>query len=142
MNRGKRNKNRVAGQRDKPAPGQPAKAAELEAAKRGMIEEGCTWPARDSSRSRTKRMVFRAIALVVIPLALLGGFELFLHAVGYGFPAHFFIPGRIDGRKVVHDNQKFGWRFFPPAIARTPRPVRLPTPKPPGKCRVFVFGAG
>ena len=37
-------------------------------------------------------------------------------------------------------NPRFGWRFFPVALARTPLPLAFPARKPPGTFRVFVFG--
>ena len=58
----------------------------------------------------------------------------------YGYPAHFYLAGRLNGQEVIQENRQFGWRFFPPAAARTPRPVTLPHIKPAGTCRVFVFG--
>jgi tetratricopeptide (TPR) repeat protein len=60
--------------------------------------------------------------------------------VGFGYPSHFFISGRLKGEPVVTDNQQFGWRFFPPAVARTPRPAVFSPIKPLRTCRLFVFG--
>ena len=41
---------------------------------------------------------------------------------------------------MLSDNPKFGWRFFPSAVARAPRPLFLAARKPPGTIRIFVFG--
>ncbi len=41
---------------------------------------------------------------------------------------------------MLTDNPKFGWRFFPPEVARAPRPLFLAAQKPAGTVRVFVFG--
>lgn len=41
---------------------------------------------------------------------------------------------------MLIDNPRFGWRFFPPAVARAPRPQYLAAQKPPGTVRIFVFG--
>ena len=38
------------------------------------------------------------------------------------------------------ENDKFGWRFFPRAIARSPSPLLVKAAKPPGACRIFLFG--
>ena len=38
------------------------------------------------------------------------------------------------------ENPKFGWRFFPPAVARTPQPLSLAAAKPPDSIRIFVLG--
>jgi Flp pilus assembly protein TadD len=91
------------------------------------------------SLSPRRRWCFRLLALLS-PLFVLGLLELGLRLIGYGYPTHFFLPDRINGEKIVHDNQQFGWRFFPPSIARTPRPVVLSALKPPQTCRIFVFG--
>ena len=37
-------------------------------------------------------------------------------------------------------NDRFGYRFFPPALARTPLPLRMAVNKPADTCRIFVFG--
>lgn len=77
---------------------------------------------------------------MLIPLFVLALLELVLRVAGYGYPTHFLLADRFNGQKVFHDNQQFGWRFFPPAIARTTRPVVLSPVKPPQTCRIFVFG--
>lgn len=41
---------------------------------------------------------------------------------------------------MLTDNPRFGWRFFPRAVARAPRPLFLAAQKPPGTVRIFVFG--
>ena len=41
---------------------------------------------------------------------------------------------------MLVDNPRFGWRFFPPAVARAPRPLYLSARKPVGTVRIFVFG--
>ena len=74
------------------------------------------------------------------PVLLLAVLEVFLRLSGYGFPTHFFIHQRINGREMLTDNAKFGWRFFPSEIARTPQPVLLTPHKEPGTIRIFVFG--
>jgi Flp pilus assembly protein TadD len=92
-----------------------------------------------SSFSPRRRWCFRLLALLT-PLVALALLELGLRLVGYGYPTHFFLLDRLNGEKIAHDNQQFGWRFFPPSIARTPRPVVFSPVKPPQTCRVFVFG--
>jgi tetratricopeptide (TPR) repeat protein len=52
----------------------------------------------------------------------------------------FFLPMRIDGKNYVIENDRFGWRFFGPDMARAPFPLVMPKPKPSGTIRVFVFG--
>ena len=86
-----------------------------------------------------RRWCFRFVALL-IPLFLLALLELALRLTDYGYPTHFLLVDRLKGQKVLRDNQQFGWRFFPPAIARTTRPVVLSPVKPPQTCRIYVFG--
>ena len=89
--------------------------------------------------SRAGRRWFRLLA-VAGPLVLLGGVELGLRLAGYGYPAGFFLDSSEEGRPKLTDNPKFGWRFFPPAVARAPQPLTLWARKPPGTIRLFVFG--
>ena len=84
--------------------------------------------------------MFSLTALVLVPLILFGGLEVVLRLAGFGYPTHFFLADRLNGQEIIRDNQQFGWLFFPPAVARTPRPVVLPRVKPPQTCRIFVFG--
>jgi len=86
-----------------------------------------------------KRWGFR-LACILIPLLLLLCIEFGLRLSGYGYPTSFFLKREIAGRTMLVENEKFGWRFFGPGMARTPRPIELPISKPPRTCRVFVFG--
>lgn len=100
-------------------------------------EPGRTPPA--APRSHRRRLVFRLVALLT-PVLLLGLIELMLRLAGYGYPTRFFLPAQIEGRAVRIENDKFGWRFFPPAIARSPTPTVLSAPKEPGTYRIFLLG--
>lgn len=73
-------------------------------------------------------------------MLLLAIAEIFLRISGYGHPTGFFLKQGIHGRKMLTDNWRFGWRFFPKEIARTPQPVAFSTRKAPGTFRIFVFG--
>jgi hypothetical protein len=90
--------------------------------------------------SHPKLWFFRLAALTVLPILLLLCLELGLRLFGVGYPTSFFLKRQVAGRTVLTENDKFGWRFFGPALARTPRPIELPVSKPPQTCRVFVFG--
>ncbi|HEV2210193.1 MAG TPA: tetratricopeptide repeat protein [Verrucomicrobiae bacterium] len=85
------------------------------------------------------RRWFRLVALIS-PLLLLALLEFGLRLAGYGFPTSFFLTTNDHGRATLSDNPKYGWRFFPPAVARAPRPLYLSARKPPGTVRIFVFG--
>src|SRR5690348_13673626 len=84
-----------------------------------------------------RRWCFRFFALLS-PLLVLALLEITLRLAGYGYPTHFLLADRFNGQKVLRDNQQFGWRFFPPAIARTTRPVVFSPIKPPQTCRIYV----
>ena len=73
---------------------------------------------------------FWLCSVFVFPLLLLGGFELALRLFSYGYPTSFFIRTQMDGRDYYVTNDKFGYRFFPPFLARTPSPLRMAAPKP------------
>jgi tetratricopeptide (TPR) repeat protein len=91
------------------------------------------------ARLRTRIRWFRALALLS-PILLVGVVELGLRLAGYGYATSFFLERRQEHRTMLVENPKFGWRFFPPAVARTPQPLSLAAAKPPDTIRVFVFG--
>ncbi|MGD1000331.1 MAG: tetratricopeptide repeat protein [Candidatus Brocadiia bacterium] len=77
--------------------------------------------------------------MVVVPALLLGLLEGGLRAFGYGYPSHYFVKAGA-GEKLT-SNGKFAWRFFSPAIARTPAvPTTFTAEKPAGTYRIFVLG--
>lgn len=82
-----------------------------------------------------RRRWFRLAALL-LPVALILLLELVLRLIGYGYPTNFFLR-RGD---VYIENQDFTRRYFPPGLARSPQPIVLKAKKPPGTCRIFVFG--
>jgi hypothetical protein len=84
--------------------------------------------------------LFRLIAATVIPLLLLGVLELVLRVSGFGYPTSFFLRSKIDGQDYYITNDRFGYRFFPPQIARTPFALRMKAKKPEKTCRIFLFG--
>jgi tetratricopeptide (TPR) repeat protein len=103
-------------------------------------------PKRSSPPSATKsvsspvRWLFRLAAMVLGPLLLLVILEAVLRLAGVGHPMSFFLPMRIDGKDCLVENDRFGWRFFGPEMARAPFPLAIPKVKPPETIRVFVFG--
>jgi tetratricopeptide (TPR) repeat protein len=90
--------------------------------------------------STGRKWLFRFIALVVLPLLLLGGVEAGLRLAGYGFPTGFFKKIRIADKDYFINNEKFTLRFFPPQLARWPDPFLFPAVKPPDTIRIFIFG--
>jgi tetratricopeptide (TPR) repeat protein len=87
-----------------------------------------------------RKLVFGVIACVVLPLLLLALLEIALHLAGYGYPTTFFKPLRIGNENCLVENDKFGLRFFPPELARSPAPVVMKAQKPAGTYRIFLFG--
>lgn len=88
--------------------------------------------------SAAKLKLFRLLTAVTVPLLLVLVSELALRLLGWGYPTHFFLRSNSD--QIYVENEKFGWRFFPRRLARSPDPIRLTKQKPPDTYRVFVFG--
>ena len=86
------------------------------------------------------KWLFRFLAVTLIPLLFFGSAELGLRLAGYGYPTRFFQKTRMGERVVLVENEKFGRRFFPPSLAREPRPLILAPEKPADTIRIFVFG--
>jgi tetratricopeptide (TPR) repeat protein len=84
--------------------------------------------------------LFRFCAAILVPLAIVGGLKLGLRLSRYGYPTNFFLQIKINGQDYFVPNDKFGYRFFPPALARTPAPQRMAVKKSPDTYRIFVFG--
>jgi len=80
------------------------------------------------------------LAGILAPLVILGGVELSLRVFGYGYSASFFLPVKINGQDYYIPNDSFGYRFFPPALARTPVLMRVLAKKPANTYRIFLFG--
>jgi len=93
-------------------------------------------PRRPMSRRRV--WLFRLLSATLAPLLFLCLLEGGLRLFGYGYPTDFFLP--ISGRSAWTTNQRFGWQFFPPAIARWPEVCELPFAKDEDTCRIFIVG--
>ncbi|HUU20890.1 MAG TPA: tetratricopeptide repeat protein, partial [Phycisphaerae bacterium] len=94
-------------------------------------------PRKGRLTGRRKWALRLALAVLgpVLALAILEGV---LRLAGYGYPTGFF--AKVEGQDAYVVNDKFGWRFFPRAIAREAMPFRLPAEKPPDTYRIFVLG--
>lgn len=84
-----------------------------------------------------RRWVFPLVTALVVPALLFGALEGGLRLFGYGAPSAFLLP---IGDDTLVTNPRFGWRFFPPAIARAPVVERLAVEKPAGTVRIVVLG--
>ncbi|MCZ2080396.1 MAG: tetratricopeptide repeat protein [Bryobacteraceae bacterium] len=79
------------------------------------------------------------IALIFLaPVAAFVLLEAVLRISDYGFATQFFVQAAQPGEYTT--NQRFGERFFPKALARTPIPTLLSKQKDPGTYRIFVLG--
>jgi tetratricopeptide (TPR) repeat protein len=74
---------------------------------------------------------------VFTPVVFFGLFEAGLRLGGYGYQADYFVRAEAKGSFI--SNPRFGWRFFPRLIARSPHPHIL-APKPAEAIRIFVLG--
>ena len=78
--------------------------------------------------------------LILPPLLLLALVELGLRLAGYGYDTAFFKPLKIGNEDCLVENDRFGLRFFPPELARSPPPVVMKAEKGPHVRRVFLLG--
>ncbi len=79
----------------------------------------------------------RLVVAVLAPVLLLGGAEALLRLLGFGYPVGFFLA---QDQVRWTTNARFGWRFFPRELARSPVVLEIPRPKPPDTLRVLVLG--
>lgn len=77
---------------------------------------------------------------MLVPALLLGLLEAGLRLSGSGFSSAFFIRSNAEGKTTWISNEHFALPFFPPGLLRRPVPMTLEHPKPPGTCRIFIFG--
>jgi len=93
---------------------------------------------RKSGPSGRRKWLFRLLAATVIPAALLASLELALRLFGYGYPPGFL--AEVPQHGTVTGNARFGWRFFPPSISRSPVLFAFPARKASGTYRIFLLG--
>jgi tetratricopeptide (TPR) repeat protein len=77
---------------------------------------------------------------LISPLLILVVLEVALRLADYGYPTTFFLRQRIGDQTFYVPNDRFGHRFFPATIARTPFAMRMPEKKSANTYRIFVFG--
>jgi len=82
----------------------------------------------------------RLCAVIFLPLILLGSVEIILRLSGFGHPTTFFVRTRISGKEYYVPNEKFGLLYFPPALVRSPLPLRMQVEKGSNTFRIFLFG--
>ena len=87
---------------------------------------------------KRRRWLFAIVSITIVPFLLLLGMELGLRLAGFGYPSNYFVKKRNSNAFL--SNQRFGWRFFSPHLARHPFLLSLPLEKPAGTYRIFVLG--
>jgi tetratricopeptide (TPR) repeat protein len=97
-------------------------------------------PRLTATLSARRLWLMRLAAATVVPLLVLGGVELGLRLVGYGYQTSYFLPSKIAGQNFLIPNSRFAYRFFPPTLARAPLPMRMLAEKPANTYRIFLFG--
>jgi tetratricopeptide (TPR) repeat protein len=106
-----------------------------------QTNEKSSAPEKLTSKIPARRLWwFRFCAAILVPLAIIGGLEFGLRLSGYGYPTSFFLQTKISGQDYYVPNDLFAYRFFPPALARTPAPQRMAVKKSTHTYRIFVFG--
>ena len=95
---------------------------------------------KDEPRSPAKIWGFRFAALLLAPIFALALLEVILRLAGFGYPTSFLLKASPAGKPLLVQNNRFGWRFFGPQMARAPAAIALPGTKPETTVRIFVFG--
>lgn len=96
-------------------------------------------PAAPRARSRARLWLFRLLAATLVPALFFIALEFGLRAAGVGYPPAFFVAGPVP--RTLTGNARFGWTYFPPAIARAPEPFVYADPKPAGTYRIVLLGS-
>ena len=90
--------------------------------------------------SRLRSALPKLVLAVLAPVLFAALAEGVLRVADVGYPTRFLVPDRIGNRDVYRDNLFFTYRFFDPALARSPSPVVLDRQKPKDAFRVVVLG--
>lgn len=85
-----------------------------------------------------KLWLVRLTLVLTAPLLFFAGLELGLRLFGFGYPTTFFVRAATHGDWVT--NPKYGWQYFPMAVATMPAPQVIPAQKPPGSFRIVILG--
>ena len=121
--------------KQRPHKSKPAQAADRAASRGSAGSRGVEPPI-----PRGRQWVFRLVALVFVPLVLLAVTEIGLRLGGYGYDPGLFKKITIGNGEYFVNNESFGLRFFPPQLARSLGPIRMPADKPADTYRIFILG--
>ena len=89
---------------------------------------------------RWRLWLFRLMAITVIPVAVLLTLEISLRIVGNGYHAGALSKTKWKGQTAYYNNYRFGWRFWPPSIARESEPYFFTAKKTKDTYRIFILG--
>jgi len=84
--------------------------------------------------------LFRLIALIFVPALFFILLEMALLLTDYGYPTSATIREEYNGLVFFHDNPKFGYRFFSPALAREFTPFIFECEKSNRTYRIVILG--
>ncbi|MBN1900879.1 tetratricopeptide repeat protein [Candidatus Sumerlaeota bacterium] len=106
--------------------------------KKGEIAPGA--PNKSKSLKGWRRWGFPLICLLFIPFFIFLVFEICLRILDFGYPAAFYNKSKFDGKIFFTENKKFGWRFFPRSIARSPLEQIISPHKKEKHFRIVILG--
>lgn len=89
---------------------------------------------------RLNTLIGKLLLLFFVPLCLLGLIEGLLRLAHIGLPTSFLLPASIQTIPSWVNNPFYGYRFFPPELARNPAPIAIEREKSPGLLRIVVLG--
>ncbi len=89
---------------------------------------------------RARKLLGRAALAVLGPLLVLGACEAILRGFNIGHPTAFLLEADVRGKAALVNNPFYGYRFFPPALARNPAPIVTTREKPADTIRIVVLG--
>ena len=90
--------------------------------------------------TRRKALAAKFALALLSPLFALALLEGALRLADIGRPVSFLRPATVAGKPAWVNNPFYGYRFFPPELARNPAPIAVERDKPPGLVRIAVLG--
>lgn len=90
--------------------------------------------------TRRKALAAKFALALLSPLFALALLEGALRLANIGLPVSFLRPATIAGSPCWVNNPFYGYRFFPPELARNPSPIAVEREKPAGVFRIAVLG--
>lgn len=95
---------------------------------------------RNRPRTRFQSLAAKFALAILVPVVFLALAEGALRLFNVGFPTRFLQPATIASTPCWVNNPFYGYRFFPPELARNPSPIAIDREKPAGRLRIAVLG--